>query len=199
MQTPRRTGTLTLTLLWKVPSRLWTSSPASLLLRSLQLLVLESLWSLPMRAHTLNTSSSSSSVSGAFLTTSTWYKWPHCLCHFLWLSSFTLLEQLFFCVSFIRILFWSFMQLFPFSKGKLCPRQCILRLIRGLKNSQAHTKVSGVRTEISLCLKVCLSSNSLWPLFWKPLLWNYRQLIEWAQSPGTRRCSSLCDLYNHCH
>ena len=85
-------------------------------------------------AHTLHKSSSSPTVSGAFLTTSAWSKWPNRLCHFLALSNFTLLElilnsrtlqgkwnKLFSCVSFTRVPFWSFMQLFPFSKVKLCP------------------------------------------------------------------------------
>ena len=80
--------TLTVTLLWRVPSRLWTPSLASLLIGSLPLLVFVIL----AKAHTLHTSSSSPTVFGAFLTTSVWFKWPNCLCNFLALSSFTLLE-----------------------------------------------------------------------------------------------------------
>ena len=53
LQTQCATGTLTMTLLWKVSSNLWTLNTLSnfFLLWSLPLLVLEFLWSWPMRTH----------------------------------------------------------------------------------------------------------------------------------------------------
>ena len=66
-------------------------------------------------SHTLHTSASSHTVSGAFLTTSAWFKWPNRLCHFLGLS---------------RVTFLSFMQLFLLSKVKLCPHSVHLETDR---------------------------------------------------------------------
>ena len=82
-------------------------------------------------------------------------------------------------------------------KWSYVPTPCTLRLT-GLKNSPAHTKHFWVRFGNPLCLRLCWSSHSLCPTLWKPLRWNFWPLIEWAQSSATHRCSSLCDLYNHC-
>ena len=89
------------------------------------------------------------------------------------------------------------MQLFPFSKVKLSPHSVHLET-GDLKNSPAHTKHFWVRIGIPLCFRICWSSHSLCLPLWKPLRLDFWPLIEWAQSPGTLRCSSLCDLYNHC-
>ena len=68
LQSQCRTGNLTVTLLWKVQSRLWTPSPVSLLLGFLPFLVLVSLWSWSMRTHCIHYQ-----VPTPFLALS----WPH--------------------------------------------------------------------------------------------------------------------------
>ena len=183
---------MTVTLLWKVPSRLWTPSPASLLLGSLPLLVLESLWSWPMHTHCIH-----HRVPPLSLVQS----WPHpldsndpivcatslhCQVSRCWNSSWVL-ER---CrVSKTNCFLVLVLPEFPSGVSCSCflsrkwsyvPTPCILRLIGGLKNSPAHTEHFWVRIGISLCLRVCWSSHSLCPPLWKPLRWDFWPLIEWA-------------------
>ena len=117
----------------KVASRLWTPSPVFLLLGSLPLLVLESFLSWPMRTDCIHHRDPLLSLA---------HCWPNPLdsndpvvcatslnCQILrcWNSSWIrercrINKSFFSCVSFIRVPFWKFMQLFPFSNVKLCPR-----------------------------------------------------------------------------
>ena len=128
----------------------------------------------------------------------------HCLGLHSWSSSWTL-ER---CrVSKTKCFLVSVLPEFPsedscsclfFRKQSYVSTPFILKLIGGLKNSQAHTKPSWGVIEILLCLRVCWSSYSLCPLLCEPFRWNFWPLNEEAQSQGTMRYLSLSDLYCHC-
>ena len=185
------------------------SSPASLLLGFLPHLLLESLWFWPRRTHCIDHRVPPLSLV---------HSWPHLLdsndpfvcatsLHYQvsrsWKTSWTLERCRLSKTNFFLVLV-----LPEFPSGVSCscflswkwsyvPTPCFFRLVGVLKNSPAHTKHFWVRIGIPLCLRVCWSPHSLCQPLWEPLRSDFWPLIEWAQSPETHRCSSICDLFNH--
>ena len=171
----------------KVPSRPWTTFPASLLLGSLPLLVLESLRSLPMRTHCIyhrhpplslvhsrpNPLDSNNPIVCA---TSL-----HCQVsrkfHSSWIPKRGRVSK---TKYFLLLLLTEFpsevsCSCFLSRKRSYFPTPCILRLIRGLKNSPAHTKHFGI---------------PLWSSHWNSPLFEC-MLILTQPLPTTLEASSL--------
>ena len=154
-----------------VPSRLWTPSSASIPLGSLPLLVLESLWSWPMRTHCVHHRVPALSLvhslhpldSNDPIVCATSL---HCQVSRSWNSSWILEccrvnETNCFLVS-VLLEFPSADSCSHLLSGKwsYVPTPCIFSMIRVLKNSKARIKHFWVRIEIPLCLRVCWSSQT---------------------------------------